>query len=298
VASFTSLAGRREREEERPAHDEVVVVAVPEPEPEPELPVSPPVDGATSSIRDFPRGSRAGTVLHTLFEELEFTAPAPERDRLVERLLLQHNLDISFQTPVAEMLHQVLHVPLPGLHGPLRLGDVGPGDRLCELEFFLPLQPLTTEQFSQLLKGWQHACPDLAAVAAELEFTAVRGFLRGFIDLVFCHQGCYYLVDWKSNHLGMSLADYTLPRLAQEMRHHSYPLQYLLYTVALHRFLSLRLPDYDYDRHVGGAFYLFLRGVDATNGGSTGVYADRLPRALVEAVTAMLSGAAGGTHAA
>jgi exodeoxyribonuclease V beta subunit len=147
------------------------------------------------------------------------------------------------------------------------------------------------------MKDWQGECVDLAAVVATLDFIAVRGYLRGFIDLVFQQHERYYLVDWKSNYLGPEVADYGQPQMAVEMRHHSYPLQYLLYTVALHRYLALRLPDYDYDRQIGGVFYLFLRGINAENGGSTGVYADRLPRALVEQVAELLSGSAGGADA-
>ncbi len=291
VASFTSLAGRREREEERPAHDEVVTTPAPA--------VSQSTAAETpQTIRNFPRGSRAGTVLHTLFEELEFTAPAAVRSPQVSRLLLQNNLAPALLTPVQEMLDQVLTVPLPGLDGPLQLGNIAAPDRLCELEFFLPLQPLTAERFNQIMKEWQGECIDLAAVVAALDFTAVRGYLRGFIDLVFHQHGRYYLVDWKSNYLGPAVADYGQPQMAAEMRHHSYPLQYLLYTVALHRYLALRLPDYDYDRQIGGVFYLFLRGVDAGNSGSTGIYADRLPRSLVEQVAELLSGPAGGADAA
>jgi exodeoxyribonuclease V beta subunit len=237
-------------------------------------------------------------VLHQLFEELDFAATPAQRQPQVERLLQQHNLPATQLAPVQEMLDQVLQVPLPGMDGPMRLSRVEATDRLSELEFFLPLQPLTCERFTRLVQAWQGECADLAAVATELEFSAVRGYLRGFIDLIFCWHGRYYLLDWKSNHLGAAVADYSPPQMAAEMRRHSYPLQYLLYTVALHRFLAVRLPDYDYDRHLGGALYLFLRGIEAANGGSTGVYADRLPRVLVEQVTELLCGSAGGANAA
>jgi exodeoxyribonuclease V beta subunit len=105
--------------------------------------------------------------------------------------------------------------------------------------------------------------------------------VRGFMDLVFVQEGRYYLVDWKSNHLGWQVEAYGQAALAREMERHVYHLQYLLYTVALDRFLAARLPDYDYDRHFGGVFYLFLRGIDAGRGPAFGVYADRPAQRLI-----------------
>ena len=55
--------------------------------------------------------------------------------------------------------------------------------------------------------------------------------------------------------------DYRRARMADAMLQAHYPLQALLYEVALHRFLRWRLPDYDPDRHLGGVLYLFLRGM-------------------------------------
>ena len=94
-----------------------------------------------------------------------------------------------------------------------------------------------------------------------LSFATVQGMLKGFIDLVFEWQGRWYLLDYKSNHLGMSPADYSRPALEQAMAEHRYDLQYQLYSLALHRLLTLRLPGYDFEQHFGGVFYLFLRGM-------------------------------------
>ena len=89
----------------------------------------------------------------------------------------------------------------------------------------------------------------------------MTGMLKGFIDLVFYHDGKYYIADYKSNYLGDSHADYQPEALAQAMLEHRYDLQYQLYTLALHRYLRHRLPDYDYQTHFGGVYYLFLRGM-------------------------------------
>ena len=106
----------------------------------------------------------------------------------------------------------------------------------------------------------------------------VNGMLKGFIDLIFCFQGRYFVLDYKSNHLGDSEGAYGKEIMANAMLEHRYDLQYVLYILALHRLLKSRLKDYDYDRDVGGAVYLFLRGV---NGSGRGVYVDKPSKELI-----------------
>lgn len=82
------------------------------------------------------------------------------------------------------------------------------------------------------------------------------------MDLVFRHEGRYYLADWKSNWLGHSTSDYSPERLDRAMADNFYHLQSWLYALALQRFLAGRLPDYRYEQHFGGIFYVFVRGLD------------------------------------
>ena len=111
--------------------------------------------------------------------------------------------------------------------------------------------------------------------------------LKGFIDLVFEHEGRFHVLDYKSNWLGASDEAYRGETMQAAVLAHRYELQYLFYLLALHRLLKVRLPDYDYDRHVGGALYLFLRGSGAP---SRGVFAARPPRVVIEALDAAFSG--------
>ena len=119
---------------------------------------------------------------------------------------------------------------------------------------------------------------------------------RGFIDLVFRHEGQFYVVDYKSNYLGDAASHYSPARLAEAMSDHHYYLQYLLYTVALHRHLGARLPGYDYHRHMGGTFYLFLRGMAPERGHTTGVFHDRPSQALIEALDEALGRSEGASE--
>ena len=107
-----------------------------------------------------------------------------------------------------------------------------------------------------------------------LTFNPTQGYMRGFIDLVFEHRGRYYLADYKSNWLGPTPDAYGSAALATVMGREAYYLQYLVYCVALHRYLGSRLPGYRYESHFGGVRYLFVRGMQPTSG-ATGVYADR-----------------------
>jgi exodeoxyribonuclease V beta subunit len=109
---------------------------------------------------------------------------------------------------------------------------------------------------------------------ASWQIQECRGMLQGFVDMVFEHNGCYYIIDWKSNHLGNQREDYLPTLLTEPMARHAYILQYHLYTLALDRLLRLKQPDYNYETHFGGVIYVFLRGVhpDAPEGG---IFRDR-----------------------
>jgi len=112
----------------------------------------------------------------------------------------------------------------------------------------------------------------------------LHGFLRGYIDLVVEHRQRWYVVDYKSNWLGPEPDDYAPGALAASMHAGGYTLQSLIYLVGLHRYLATRLPHYDYERHLGGAFYLFVRGIDPTAGLRRGVYFDRPSAACLHAL--------------
>jgi exodeoxyribonuclease V beta subunit len=116
-------------------------------------------------------------------------------------------------------------------------------------------------------------------VLEQLSFLPLRGFIRGFIDLVFEHEGRFYVVDYKTNHLGNQLLDYRPNRVSDAMVSGHYFLQYHLYALAVHRYLERRLRGYDYERHFGGVLYLFIKGMTPSSGMESGVFFERPPRA-------------------
>ena len=150
----------------------------------------------------------------------------------------------------------------------------------------MPAGHLTAGALASLLREFGYPVPALS-------FGVLEGYLRGFIDLVARHDGRYYVLDYKSNHLGPNAGDYAHAPMQVAMFEHHYVLQYLLYTVAVHRHLSLRLPDYDYDRHFGGVYYLFVRGMAPEHAAGTGVYRARPSRELIAELSDALRDPAG-----
>lgn len=237
------------------------------------------------------RGAEAGVCLHALFEEADFAAPADVHRPLVERVLRAHGFDPArLGGPVLELLRRTLATPLPGVG---RLADLPAADRRAEMEFLLPLRFLTPAGLQAALASplgegpGGGDGPSATRWLDGLEFRPVEGFLRGFIDLVFRHEGRFHLLDWKSNVLGRTPADYPAAVVGQAMAAERYHLQYHLYAVALDAHLRARLPDYDYDRHFGGVMYLFVRGLDPACPGQ-GVFAHRPDRSRMEVLRRVL----------
>jgi exodeoxyribonuclease V beta subunit len=225
----------------------------------PPIEVEPP-----QGIFAFPKGAKAGLFMHAIFENLDFTKfDAPESDRLLDVLLERHGFGPEWKTPVREMVGKVLTAPLlPGC-ADFTLSRTPTTDRLNELEFHFPMNAFSPQTLGGLLED--HAAGffgNFAERMARLEFTPVKGFMKGFMDLVFRFDGRFWLVDWKSNYLGPTVEDYGPEAMDRAMSEEFYVLQYLIYTVALDRYLRRRVEGYDYERDFGGVFYLFLRGVD------------------------------------
>ena len=218
-----------------------------------------------SNILDLPRGKQVGTALHRHFENCYFSdlANTEEIDKLRQSL----QLDETFTEPLQNWLQQISHTPLSNEIG-IALADLANKDCIKEMPFYLAIREhFDVEAFNRALKAHHHLPSE------PLQFEQIQGMVRGSIDLVFRHNGKYYLVDYKSNFLGSTLADYNEDELKKEMLHSHYDWQYLIYTLALHRYLQSVMPKYDYARDFGGVFYLFLRGMNGEP--QSGVFYDR-----------------------
>jgi len=230
------------------------------------------------SIFSFPRGPEAGTCLHELFEKLDFcNISFSTLEVQVKNCLIRNGYDPLWVPVITNMTMDVVSTPLQNCDDSnFTLCQLKPGTWITEMEFILPLKVLNSSCLKEALSGQLNYLKhnDFESLISSLRMQETRGMLLGFIDMIFEHNGRYYIVDWKSNHLGNSCDDYGQENLNRSMAEHAYILQYHLYSLALDRLLALKIPDYDYQRHFGGIIYIFLRGVSSKINGS-GVYTDR-----------------------
>jgi exodeoxyribonuclease V beta subunit len=240
-------------------------------------------ESETPGIFSFPRGATAGTCLHDILEHLDFTTcTGTSIKEMVGDKLAAYGFDSAWNDTICGMIRNIVTAPLEPERSYLTLSSIRNEDRLTELEFYFPLKSISTRGLNRLFEKYTESLPvrGFPERIERLNFAPARGFMRGFIDMVFGFEGRYYLVDWKSNYLGNRVNDYGENAMAAAMEKEFYTLQYYIYTMALHQYLRLRLPGYDYERHFGGIFYVFLRGVDPLNP-HVGIYRERPPEELI-----------------
>ncbi|MGC9745334.1 exodeoxyribonuclease V subunit beta [Pseudomonas capeferrum] len=245
-----------------------------------------PAEGG--DIHRFPRGPNPGTFLHGLLEWAgrEGFAEVSGNLELIERTVGQRCNRRDWTGWIATLtpwLHQLLNEPMPVLGQEVSLTLAQLRHYQIEMEFWFASHQVDAEQLDQLVA--RHTHPGHARPAAQP--TLLNGMFKGFIDLAFELDGRYYVADYKSNWLGPDVQAYDSLAMEKAILEHRYDLQYVLYLLALHRQLRARLPDYDYDRHVGGALFIFLRGASSSG---HGVYFAKPPRVLIEALDALFRG--------
>src|SRR5690606_34250298 len=240
------------------------------------------------SLHQFPKGARAGIFLHGLLEwatqqgfNQVLSDPGALQDQ-VQRRCRARGLE-DWSEPLLDWLLGFLDTPLPLPDGTsLALGQLDEERAIAELEFWFAVTQADSLHLDRLLH--EQVAPGQRR--PQLIPQTLNGMLKGYIDLVFEHEGRYYVADYKSNWLGPDIDAYTQTTMEAAMLKHRYDLQFALYSLALHRLLRARIPNYDYDCHFGGVLYRFLRGV-ASDG--SGVYQTRPPRAFIDALDRLFS---------
>nr|WP_296775010.1 UvrD-helicase domain-containing protein [Rhodococcus sp. (in: high G+C Gram-positive bacteria)] len=272
-------------------------------EPDEDPPVDETLDGIASPMNGLPAGAAFGTLVHEILEHLDTGTDDLEAevlrrcvDAVGERLA-----DVD-PASLASALLPVLRTPL----GFGTLADIAPENHLAELDFELPLaggddpvaRTVTLRGIARLMRKHLPLDDVLAPYADQLEAlesTPLRGYLTGSIDSVLRIPGPrYVVVDYKTNRLSrgdLTVMHFTRDRMAQEMMRSHYPLQALLYAVALHRYLRWRQPGYSPSAHLGGVQYHFVRGmVGPETPEGCGVFDWNPPIALVTSVSDLLAG--------
>ena len=239
------------------------------------------------SLHELPRGAGPGTFLHNLLQDAaEAGFAAVAKDNLLRAQILAKRCRHGSWAARTELLDKWL---ASYLQTPFTLPDGG-SIRLSELsyykaepEFWFAVKGVSATELDKLV-----ASSVLAGYARPgLQPNYLNGMLKGFIDLLFEHQGRYYVADYKSNYLGADDSAYSQSAMRDKILASRYDMQYVLYTLALHKLLKARLKQqYCYDSHIGGVLYLFIRGQNAA---SAGVFTDKPPRSLIEALDRYLT---------
>jgi exodeoxyribonuclease V beta subunit len=282
IASFTYLTSAKKIQPE-----EMLPIA------EEEYPVHLFKDKETDreNMFSFPRGTTAGSLLHEILERVRFDKmDAGEIKSVISEKLHKYNYDEKWEPAISRMVVEIARLNLApgksfyfGNMDNFSLARIPREKYLKEMEFYFPLKFLSMRKIIKVLemfkvsnRGWQNS--DLYG---SLNFSDLRGFLKGFIDMVFEYENRFYLLDWKSNYLGENYADYSPDLLKTYMSKSSYVLQYLIYVVALDEYLKTRIKNYSYENNFGGVYYVFLRGISSNAAENNGVYFDRPDLALV-----------------
>ncbi|QLD32734.1 exodeoxyribonuclease V subunit beta [Mannheimia varigena] len=273
ITSFTSLYAQHERFSEGKAdsvmdfaQDRDVHIETIEPDYTVETDVFSPFQ--------FPHGIKVGTVLHSFLEHCRFGEQIDEES--VAKVCEQLGLNEEWPEPTLGWFERILTTPLLGANFCLK--EIDEAKRLNEWQFYLRLKnDKALHQLNALLK--QHS--PLAKNLPDLQLPQLEGFVRGFVDCIVQMNGKFYLIDYKSNFLGYLPQNYSTENIQREMGRQRYDLQYLLYTLAVHRYLTVRLSEnYDYERDFGGVAYLFLRAMNGES--ASGVYFDKPSKLLIE----------------
>ncbi len=237
-------------------------------------------------IHAFPRGAGPGTFLHGLFEwagDEGFGNAASDEQALHDAVARRCNLRgwERWIDPLSAWLSHYLKAPLRFNGTQCTLA--GLSTYQVEMEFWFSSRNVNVERLDALVR--EHTLggtPRLILAPNQL-----NGMFKGFIDLTFEHEGRYYVADYKSNWLGSTDSAYVAEAMAETMLDKRYDLQLCLYLLALHRQLKLRLPGYDYEQHMGGALYLFIRGHQAP---THGLHFERPPQQLIEQLDQLFMG--------
>ncbi len=228
-------------------------------------------------IFSFPRGARAGIFFHDLFEQIDFSYPgAGAREEIVAGKLREYGFEAIWKTTVCDMINRILDAPLYAKAMTIKLSGVDKASRVNEMEFYFPLKMIAPVTIKKVFRDYGKVVvnDDHPAWIENLAFSPSKGFMKGYMDMVFCHEGRFFLVDWKSNYLGNSLTHYGESNINEVMERESYILQYHLYVLALHQYLRLKTSGYNYEDSFGGVFYIFMRGVDDPKTRRTGIFYD------------------------
>ncbi len=233
------------------------------------------------NIRDFPKGAHTGLFFHELLENLDYPKAKLDLDYLkkeIERYLKKYNFNIEiWKNLLYEFIRELLDYPLIAQED-FSLNLLSKENKITELRFYYNLNK-SSLQFESLPVKKQDETVTLNNKFKNYfqEGSNKKYIMNGAIDLIFEFKNRFYILDWKSNFLGEEVDDYSPEKLKENISEQAYDLQFYIYLDALDRYLQLRLSNYDFEKHIGGIIYVYLRGIEhrSPQDTSNGIYFER-----------------------
>lgn len=225
-------------------------------------------------------GAYTGIIIHNLLERLDFQQDKYWQKNIEKMARISSTKEESHTQHLLAMLHHICETVIEINQQFIQLKMISNHQKLTELEFYFPLNDLQIHRIQQLnISPFQWN-------TKHFDIGSIKGFMNGMIDLLFEYNNQYYILDWKTNFLGDYQAAYSTTNIVTAMNDNNYHLQYMIYILAVNKYLSQRIIDYDYDTHFGGVIYLFIRGIrtDATDG----IFTHKPPAALVNALASIV----------
>lgn len=234
-------------------------------------------------FRTLPKGAALGDLLHEIFERIDFS-DSENHEETIRKSLKKHfpEREEEFLEFLTEMVDQIVNARIFSGDITFSLNDISRDNRVSEWEFDLKCGAFNPAGLMEL------GLPEGHQVLTSDYTDKLQGLLNGFVDLIFEYEGKYFILDWKSNFLGGSQAEYKPENLLMSMNDNNYHLQYLLYSVALKKYLSSKIPDFDYESQFGGVLYYFLRGI--RSGSDQGIFYQKPSLELLESIEGLISG--------
>lgn len=222
---------------------------------------------ASSEIHQFPKGRHTGNLLHDLLEQFcnKGFDKAYQSENYLANLTEKYCQTEFWQehkNTLLIWLNKLLSTPLSIAGKPLALAALSNSETLAETEFWLQTPELDLQRLNLLAAQFSGKENN-----QDFSYQQLNGMLKGFIDLVFYHEGKYYVLDYKTNYLGATNQAYSQAAMQQAMIDNRYDLQGIIYQQALHYLLASRLADYSPEKYLGGCYFLFLRGIESDSQG-------------------------------
>lgn len=240
-----------------------------------------------TDLFNFPKGAKAGTFFHSVLEKIDLSLipePAQLQQFIIDQLFIS-GFENDWCPVVIDLIKTLSDVPLTAENDVFSLSQIKPQNCIKEMEFLFPLKDISTYDILQTFSGQMNLFND-GYTGEGLDFSPVGGFMKGFIDMIFLHKNKYYIIDWKSNYLGPNIGNYNTESLEKIMNEEHYHLQYYIYCTALDQYLKKHHKGYQYQKHFGGVFYLFLRGLTAE--GKTGIFYNKPEVELIDKFSKVL----------